>query len=82
MDFALTPTQDQWISPEVNPKTAPDKSDPAKASSLLEAAGWKKGSDGIYAKDGKPLAPVLVWITNFSPNQTSVELPRPSRAAL
>ncbi|WP_028046792.1 ABC transporter substrate-binding protein [Cellulomonas sp. URHE0023] len=48
--------------------------DPKKAASVLEKAGWAKGADGIYAKDGKPLAPVLVWITNFSPNQTSVEL--------
>jgi peptide/nickel transport system substrate-binding protein len=29
--------------------------DIAKAGSLLEAAGFKKGSDGFYAKDGKTL---------------------------
>lgn len=49
-------------------------SDPAKAAEVLEDAGWEKGADGIYAKDGVRLAPTLVWITNFSPNQTSVEL--------
>jgi glutathione transport system substrate-binding protein len=32
------------------------KQDIAKAGSLLESAGFKKGSDGIYAKDGKPLS--------------------------
>ncbi|MBD8058373.1 ABC transporter substrate-binding protein [Cellulomonas sp. JH27-2] len=48
--------------------------DPAKAASVLEADGWSKGADGIYAKGGTTLAPVLAWITNFSPNQTSVEL--------
>ena len=48
--------------------------DPAKAATVLEADGWAKGSDGIYAKGGKKLAPTLAWITNFSPNQTSVEL--------
>jgi peptide/nickel transport system substrate-binding protein len=31
------------------------KQDVAKAGSLLESAGFKKGSDGIYAKNGKPL---------------------------
>ncbi|HEX8096167.1 ABC transporter family substrate-binding protein [Jatrophihabitans sp.] len=31
------------------------KRDVAKAGSLLESAGFKKGSDGIYAKAGKPL---------------------------
>lgn len=31
------------------------KQDAAKAGALLESAGYKKGSDGIYAKAGKPL---------------------------
>lgn len=48
--------------------------DPDGAAEVLEDAGWEKGTDGIYAKDGVRLAPTLVWITNFSPNQTSVEL--------
>jgi peptide/nickel transport system substrate-binding protein len=30
--------------------------DPAKAEQLLDEAGWKKGADGVRAKDGKPLA--------------------------
>ena len=30
--------------------------DPAKAESTLQAAGWTKGSTGIYEKDGKPLS--------------------------
>jgi peptide/nickel transport system substrate-binding protein len=32
------------------------KTDVAKADSLLEQAGYKKGSDGYYAKDGKVLS--------------------------
>jgi peptide/nickel transport system substrate-binding protein len=38
-----------------------------KASQILEAAGWKKGSDGIRAKDGKKLKVVY---------QTSINAPR------
>jgi len=34
--------------------------DIAKAGQLLEAAGYKKGSDGFYAKDGKPINLSLV----------------------
>ncbi len=34
--------------------------DPAKAISILEAAGYKKGSDGIFAKNGKPLAFTII----------------------
>ncbi|RJF72071.1 peptide ABC transporter substrate-binding protein [Deinococcus cavernae] len=30
--------------------------DPAKAKALLAAAGWKPGSDGILAKDGKKMS--------------------------
>jgi peptide/nickel transport system substrate-binding protein len=38
-----------------------------KASQILEAAGWKKGPDGIRAKDGKKLKMVY---------QTSINAPR------
>jgi len=38
-----------------------------KANQLLEAAGWKRGSDGIRAKDGKKLKFVF---------QTSINAPR------
>jgi peptide/nickel transport system substrate-binding protein len=31
------------------------KPDVEKTTTLLEEAGWKKGSDGIWGKDGKPL---------------------------
>ncbi|HEX3464954.1 MAG TPA: peptide ABC transporter substrate-binding protein [Candidatus Elarobacter sp.] len=30
--------------------------DPAAADRLLDAAGWKRGADGVRAKDGRPLA--------------------------
>ncbi|SDR02366.1 peptide/nickel transport system substrate-binding protein [Curtobacterium sp. UNCCL20] len=48
--------------------------DPTAAASALDAAGWKKGSDGIRSKDGTKLQLKLIWITNFGPNQTSLEL--------
>jgi len=35
--------------------------DPAKANSLLDAAGWVKGADGMRSKGGQPLK--LVWHT-------------------
>jgi peptide/nickel transport system substrate-binding protein len=71
--FALTPSQDKWISPQINPKTAPEKADPAKASALLEAAGWKKGSDGIYAKDGKPLSLTIEVVTGWTDYITALQ---------
>ncbi|MFF2051655.1 ABC transporter substrate-binding protein [Leifsonia sp. NPDC058194] len=47
----------------------------AKASAkLLDAAGWKKGSDGIREKDGTKLSLKLGYIANFNPNQSIIEL--------
>lgn len=44
-----------------------------KASEILEAAGWKKGPDGIRAKDGKKLKFVY---------QTSINTPRQKTQAI
>jgi peptide/nickel transport system substrate-binding protein len=71
--FALTPTQDQWMSPEVNPKTAPATADPARARSLLEAAGWVKGSGGMYSKDGKPLKLTVEVVTGWTDYITGLQ---------
>jgi peptide/nickel transport system substrate-binding protein len=71
--FALTPTQDQWVSSSVNPKTAPDKADPAKADSLLQAAGWVKGADGIYAKGGKKLSLTVEVVTGWTDYITALQ---------
>ena len=44
-----------------------------KANAILEAAGWKKGADGIRARDGKPLKFVY---------QTSINAPRQKTQAI
>jgi peptide/nickel transport system substrate-binding protein len=44
-----------------------------KANQILEAAGWKKGADGVRAKDGKPLRFVF---------QTSINAPRQKNQAI
>jgi peptide/nickel transport system substrate-binding protein len=44
-----------------------------KASQILESAGWKKGADGIRAKDGKKLKMVY---------QTSINAPRQKTQAI
>ncbi|WP_328433104.1 ABC transporter substrate-binding protein [Streptomyces sp. NBC_00425] len=48
--------------------------DAAKAKSLLDSAGWKPGSDGIRAKDGKKLSLTIDWIPNAATNQPALEL--------
>src|SRR5260221_13445143 len=44
-----------------------------KANQILEAAGWKKGADGVRAKDGKPLKFMY---------QTSINAPRQKTQAI
>lgn len=48
--------------------------DAAKAKSLLDAAGWQPGSDGIRTKDGKKLSLTVDWIPNSATNQPALEL--------
>lgn len=47
--------------------------DPDKARRLLEKAGWKKGPDGIRAKDGRKLAVKLLGINNLVVNKPAYE---------
>jgi peptide/nickel transport system substrate-binding protein len=49
----------QWA---YNPNVAHYDYDPAKARALLDAAGWKVGSDGIRVKDGKRLQLALIGV--------------------
>ncbi|WOX15257.1 ABC transporter substrate-binding protein [Streptomyces sp. N50] len=48
--------------------------DAAKAKSLLDAAGWKTGGDGIRTKGGKKLSLTVDWIPNSATNQPALEL--------
>jgi peptide/nickel transport system substrate-binding protein len=48
--------------------------DPSKAISILEAAGFKRGSNGIFAKDGKQLSFSIVNNGGFSDWVASVDV--------
>jgi peptide/nickel transport system substrate-binding protein len=55
-----------WVTTVANSKYCNNefgdvKFDPDKVKSLLEGDGWAKGSDGIYAKNGRRLS--LTWQT-------------------
>ncbi|GGS49406.1 ABC transporter substrate-binding protein [Actinokineospora fastidiosa] len=54
--FALVDRDAQYLSDGLADKVAPMEPDVAKATALLEGAGFAKGGDGVYAKNGKPLA--------------------------
>jgi peptide/nickel transport system substrate-binding protein len=51
----VTPTFNSWLDSSLANKYGYDY-DPAKAISILEKAGYKRGSNGIFEKDGKQLS--------------------------
>jgi peptide/nickel transport system substrate-binding protein len=50
----VMPTDQAYVTPET--AAYQTSYDPAKAKQVLEAAGWKMGSNGVYELGGKPLA--------------------------
>ncbi|MFC5060047.1 ABC transporter substrate-binding protein [Saccharothrix xinjiangensis] len=71
--FALLERDKEVISGELQEKTAPMQPDVAKATAALESAGYAKGSDGIYAKDGKPVAMTIKVVAGWTDYITAVE---------
>ncbi|MEV5840618.1 ABC transporter substrate-binding protein [Streptomyces sp. NPDC051985] len=61
-------------TPDYTNLAADLSTDPAKAKSLLDQAGWKAGGDGIRAKDGKKLSLTITWFPNAATNQPALEL--------
>ncbi|MCS4275265.1 peptide/nickel transport system substrate-binding protein [Mycetocola sp. BIGb0189] len=60
--FALLPRDKKWVT---DPKleASPQKANAAEAGTILEAAGYVRGADGLFAKDGK-----TIEIELFSPD--------------
>jgi peptide/nickel transport system substrate-binding protein len=56
----------QWIAPADLAKLNSYAFDLGKAAALMTAAGYAKGSDGIYAKDGKKLEFELYFSSDFA----------------
>ncbi|GAB7193011.1 ABC transporter substrate-binding protein [Kineococcus sp. NUM-3379] len=71
--FALTDTQEEFISDAVEPKIAPDKADAAKSDQLLTGAGWTKGADGIYEKNGEKLKLTIEVVTGWTDYITAIQ---------
>jgi len=60
---SLVPT---WISADDQKKLKEYEYSTSKADQLMKDAGYAKGSDGIYAKDGKKLEFELYYPSDFS----------------
>jgi peptide/nickel transport system substrate-binding protein len=65
-----TPPTSAWYNPDV-PKYAYDS---AKAVKLLEDAGFKKGPDGLMARDGKKLQYTLMYSAGLATRDAMAQL--------
>ncbi|MFD3443249.1 ABC transporter substrate-binding protein [Microbacteriaceae bacterium 4G12] len=72
--FALPERDEALLSDSLPEQTAPMSPDVDKATQILEAAGYAKGSDGIYAKDGVRLAMSVRVVTGWTDYITAVDL--------
>jgi len=71
--LALMPRDEAYVSGELKEELAPSSPEADSAQSLLEGAGWAKGSDGIYAKDGQRLAMTVKVVTGWTDYITAVD---------
>jgi peptide/nickel transport system substrate-binding protein len=56
----------------VQPPAGWDRADPAAAAALLDRAGWKRGPDGIRAKNGVPLRLDLIVWSGYAAGESAV----------
>jgi peptide/nickel transport system substrate-binding protein len=70
--FALAGRDDKLMSGKLRNKLAPDAPDTVKAEQLLQQSGYRKGADGMYAKDGTPLALTVQVVSGWTDYITAV----------
>ncbi|MDB1089828.1 ABC transporter substrate-binding protein [Streptomyces sp. ACA25] len=70
--FALPERDGEVISSRLEDRLAPMEPHPEHAAELLEDAGWSKGGDGIYARDGERLALTVKVVSGWTDYITAV----------
>ncbi|WP_144877146.1 ABC transporter substrate-binding protein [Microbacterium sp. 1.5R] len=71
--YALLPRDEKWVADSAN-ELSPQKADAAEADSILEAAGYTKGSDGIYEKDGQKVELTLTSVDGWTDYNDAAKL--------
>jgi len=71
--FALPTTQQQFISSSIDEPIAPNSPDTAQSDQILTAAGYVKGDDGIYAKNGQRLSMTIEVVTGWTDYITAID---------
>ncbi|MBO9627012.1 MAG: ABC transporter substrate-binding protein [Microbacterium sp.] len=71
--FALLPRDEKWVADKAN-AVSPQKADTGEAGKILEAAGYTKGSDGIYEKGGVKLELNLISVDGWTDYNDAAKL--------
>jgi peptide/nickel transport system substrate-binding protein len=71
--LALIGRDDRWISPDIE-KESPQEANVAEADKVLTGAGYTKGADGIYEKDGQKLVIELISVEGWSDHNAAGDL--------
>lgn len=71
--FALLPRDEKWVADPAN-ATSPQSPDVSAAGEILEAAGYAKGGDGFYAKDGKTVEMSLTSVDGWTDYNDAAKL--------
>ncbi|MDA8063464.1 MAG: ABC transporter substrate-binding protein [Actinomycetota bacterium] len=70
----VLPTQKAYLAAGGSKYTISTSADPAKAEKILEAAGWKKGSNGFFQKGGKTLSITLIDPSSYTDYSTDDQI--------
>lgn len=72
--YAILPRDKKWISSSIPDPIAAITSgaQTAKAVQILQAAGYQKGADGIFAKDGKRVSLTIESVQGWTDWQNSI----------
>lgn len=71
--FALLPRDEKWLADPAN-EVSPQTADAASAGEILEAAGYVKGDDGFYAKDGQTVEMSLTSVDGWTDYNDAAKL--------
>ncbi|WP_101846680.1 ABC transporter substrate-binding protein [Zhihengliuella sp. ISTPL4] len=71
--YTLLPRDEKWLTDDAY-EVSPQEANVEEAGSILEAAGYTKGSSGIYEKDGVPVELSLISVDGWTDYNDAAKL--------
>lgn len=71
--YTLLPRDEKWLTDDAY-EVSPQEANVEEAASILEAAGYTKGSSGFYEKDGAPVELSLISVDGWTDYNDAAKL--------